>query len=277
MAQVKLLKISSDGVPLEFTSSADDITLLSFSVNGGGPVLSGTGLDLNNQDLSDVSDIDFNDPAVSTIEQTAGALIVDNIMAKERNNVMTSAGAVLFPSVTDTAAQLDSFKLPHIAGAPTATPSFSSDAGYTVYDTTNNYLYVWDGAAWQNQTLADQAQRVVNSYTADEALAARDTLYISAADNVSKADVSGSGAPSRIIGFARAAASDTASVEVQSEGVLTGFTGLTAGARYYGDPATPGLITSTIPVGAGNTIVQVGYAKSTTALHIHIEQMGRRS
>lgn len=276
MAQVKLLKISSDGVPLEMDTAADDITLNSFTVQGGGPVLSGTGLDMNNQDVSDVKNLDFNDPSTATIDQTSGALIVDDLMFQTKENVLTTAGAVLFPVITDVADEVDALRIPALAGVPTATPSDGGE-GYLVWDSTNNDLYAWDGAAWDNLNTVEQAERVCNLYTADEILAARDVLYISAADNVSKADVSGSGAPSRVIGLAKAGAADTASVEVCSEGVLTGFTGLTAGARYYADPATPGGITTTTPVGTGNTIVQVGYAKSTTDLHIHIEQMGRRA
>lgn len=275
MAQIKLLKIASDGVPLEFDSASDDITLNSFSVQGGGPVLSGTGLDMNNQDVSDIKNLDFNDPSVSTIEQTAGALIVDNIMAKERENLMTTAGGISFPVITDVAGQVDAFRLPALAGAPTATPSTGGE-GHLVWDSTNNKLYAWDGAAWDDLSTVDAANKVVNSYTADEALSARDVLYISAADNVSKA-LANNTSQSYAMGLAVAAAIDTAPVEVQSEGVMTGFTGLTAGARYYLDASTAGAITSTIPTGTGNTVVQVGYAKSASALHIHIEQMGRRA
>lgn len=275
MAQIKLLKIASDGVPLEFNSASDEITLASFTVQGGGPVLSGTGLDMNNQDVSDIKNLDFNDPSVSTIEQTAGALIVDNIMAKERENLMTTAGGISFPVIADVAGQVDAFRLPALVGAPTATPSTGGE-GHLVWDSTNNKLYAWDGAAWDDLSTVDAANKVVNSYTADEALAARDVLYISAADNVSKA-LANNTSQSYAMGLAVAAAIDTAPVEVQSEGVMTGFTGLTAGSRYYLDATTAGAITSTIPTGTGNTVVQVGYAKSTTALHIHIEQMGRRA
>lgn len=275
MAQVKLLKIASDGVPLEFNSASDDITLASFTVQGGGPVLGATGLDLNNQDLSDVKNIDFNDPAVSTIEQTVGALIVDNIMAKERENLMTVAGGISFPVITDLAGQVDAFRLPALAGTPTASPTTGGE-GHLVWDSTNDKLYAWTGSAWDDLSTVQAAQQVVNSYIADEALAARDVLYISAADNVSKALATNS-SQSYAMGLAKAAAADAASVEVQSEGVMAGFTGLTAGSRYYLDATTPGAITSSIPTGSGNTIVQVGYAKSTTALHIHIEQLGRRA
>lgn len=275
MAQIKLLKIASDGVPLEFNSASDEITLASFTVQGGGPVLSGTGLDMNNQDVSDIKNLDFNDPSVSTIEQTAGALIVDNIMAKERENLMSTAGGISFPVITDVAGEVDAFRLPALAGAPTATPSTGGE-GHLVWDSTNDKLYAWTGSAWDDLSTVQAASKVINSYTADEALSARDVLYISAADNVSKA-LANNTSQSYAMGLAVASAADTASVEVQSEGVMTGFAGLTAGARYYLDATTAGAITSTIPTGTGNTVVQVGYAKSASALHIHIEQMGRRA
>jgi hypothetical protein len=273
MAQVKLLKIATDGVPLEF-SSVDDITLNSFTA-GSGPVMSPTGIDMNGQDVTDLSDLVFTDPAVGTVNQTAGALIVNNIMAKERDNVMASGSAILFGSIADVAAQLDAFQIPQSSALPTATPANNANEGYFVGF--GGKPYYWTGSAWDDLTTTASAESVQNNYIADEALAARDTLYISAADNVSKADVSGSGAPSRVVGLAVAAAIDTAVVAVQSEGLLAGFSGLTAGARYYGNPAAAGGITATRPVGAGNTIVQIGYAKSATVLHIHIEQMGRLS
>jgi len=276
MAQVKLLKISSDGISLEMDTAADDITLNSYSVQGGGPILSGTGLDMNNQDVSDVKDLDFNDPSTATIDQTGGALIVDDLMFQTKENVMTTGGAVLFPVITDDVDQVDAFRLPAIAGVPSAAPADGGE-GYLVWDSSNNDLYAWDGAAWDNLSSVSEANRVCNMYVADEALAANDFLYISAADNVSKVDASGSGAPSRAIGFAQAAALDTEDVSVCSEGVMAGFTGLTAGARYFANPAVAGGITTTTPVGAGNTIVQAGYAKSATELHIHIEQLGRRA
>jgi hypothetical protein len=274
MAQVKLLKIASDGVPLEFNSTADDITLNSFTVQGGGPVLSGTGLDMNNQDVSDVKDLRFNDPTTGVINQTAGDLIVDDIMAKDRANIMALASDIIFGSVADSAGEVDSFKVPHSASIPSATPAYSSDAGYLV--SAGGTLYLWDGAAWNDLGVSDAANQINNEYVADEALAARDALYISAADNVSKASAASGGAASQLMGFAKASAADTDPVVVVSEGVLGGFTGLTAGARYYLS-ATAGAITATIPVGSGNTVVQAGYAKSATALHIHIEQMGRRA
>lgn len=275
MSQVKLLKIHTNGIPVEFDSAADDITLNSYSVQGGGPVLSATGLDLNNQDVSDVNDLAFNDPTTGTINQTAGLLVVDNIMAKERNNVMTTAGAILFPLITDTAAQVDSFKVPNIAGVPSATPAFSSVAGYLAYDSTNKNMYVWDGAAWDNMNTVSSTNNVDDSYIAETAIAARDVVYISSADNVSKAAASAD-VTAQAVGFATAAALITAPVNVRKYGRLSGFSALTAGARYYLS-ATAGTITATVPAGAGHTIVQVGYAKNATDLDIQIQSLGRRA
>lgn len=275
MAQIKLLKIASDGVPLEMNSTSDDVTLNSFTVQGGGPVLSGSGLDMNNQDVVDVNDLAFNSPSTGTINQTAGNLIIDNIMAKERENLMTTAGGISFPVITDVAGQVDSFRLPALAGVPTASPTTGGE-GHLVWDSSNNQLYAWNGSVWDNLSISDAANAVLNSYTAQVAIAARDVVYISSADNVSPA-ISDNTSASYAMGLAKAAALAAASVDIQSEGVLSGFSGLTAGSRYYLDDTTAGAITATTPTGSGKTIVQVGYAKSTTALHIHIEQMGRRA
>jgi len=275
MAQVKLLKIASDGVPLEFDSAADDITLNSFAVQGGGPVLSGTGLDMNGQDVTDISDLVFTDPAVGTVNQTAGSLIVNNIMAKERSNVMTTASDILFPVITDTAGQVDAFRLPAIAGVPSATPTNSGE-GYAVWDSTNNKMYIWDGSSWVDQSTISFAPSVQNSYVAGVGgVAIRDVVYISAADTVLPASASAAGT-AQAMGFAVAAAAAAGAVSIQENGVMAGFTGLTAGARYYLN-TTAGAVTSTIPSGTGNTIVQVGYAKSATAMHVRIQQLGRRA
>lgn len=274
MAQVKLLKIAADGIPREFDSTADDITLNSYTA-GAGPVMSPTGIDMNGQDVTDLSDLVFTDPAVGTINQTAGALIVNNIMAKERDNLMTTSGAILFPTVTDTGAQVDAFRLPTMAGVPTATPTFGGE-GYVIWDSTGNRMYVWDGAAWDDQSTVTAANWTQDNFIADEALAIRDVVYISAADNVSKA-IGSDDTFSNAIGLAQTAAADTATVPVQFNGLMGGFTGLTAGATYFLSAATAGLITSSIPTGTGNTIVQIGFAKSTTVLLIQIQQLGRRA
>lgn len=274
MAQVKLLKIAADGVPLEFDSGSDDITLNSYSVQGGGPVLSGAGLDMNGQDITDLSDLAFTDPAVGTINQTVGALVINNIMAKERSNTLTTAADILFPIVTDTAGQVDAFRLPALAGTPTATPTAGGE-GFVVWDSTNNKMYVWDGATWDDQSTVQSAQNLDDSYIAEVTIATRDAVYISSADNVSPASASAP-ASAQALGFAIAGAAPAASVNVRKSGRMTGFSSLTPGSRYYLG-TTAGSVTATTPTGTGNTIVQVGYAKNATTLDIQFENLGRRA
>jgi hypothetical protein len=274
MAQVKLLKIDTDGIPVEMDTASDSITLASFTVQGGGPVLGATGLDMNNQDIIDVQDLAFVDPSLNTINQTAGTLIIDNIMAKERQNLMTSAAGVVFPSITDTNTQVDSFKLPHIAVAPTVTPSYSSDSGYLVSG--NGKLYFWNGTVWDDYSTSLQAQQVANIFDAEGALADRDALFINVSGRVDKADCDAN-VSSQVCGFAKnSAAIQGDDVDVCSMGVLDGFSSLTVGSRYYLG-ATAGLISASIPVASGQNIVQVGYAKSATELMVMIQPLGRRA
>lgn len=277
MAQIKLLKIGAEGLPTEFNSASDDITLNSFTVQGGGPAMSGTGIDMQGQDISDLSDLQFTNPAVGTVNQTAGALVIDDIMAKDRDNVMTTAGSVLFPIVSDVSGQVDAFRLPQVAGAPTASPTVTGE-GYMVWDSSNDKLYVWDGAAWVDQNAATAAYSVEASFTADTAISARDVVYISSADKVSPALADGvSLQTSFAIGFAIGAAAANAPVTVRTDGEITGFSGLTPGARLYLSPSVAGGLTGTLPTGSGQVITQVGYARSATAVEIAIQALGRRA
>jgi hypothetical protein len=273
MAQVKLLKIGSDGIPLEHTAASDELSMATFTVPGG-PVLSVSGLDMNNTDVSDVQDIVFLSPSTATINQTVGNLIIDDIMAVDRDNDMAAASSITFPVIGDVAGQVDAFRAPALAGVPTASPA-SGGAGHIVFDSSNKNLFVWDGAAWDNLSTAKNAEALKNYYTAGEGLAARDVLYISSDDTVSKANAS-TDAKAKVIGFAVASASSAAPVEVQDGGVMEGFSGLTAGSRYYLG-TTDGAISTTVPSGTGHTIVQVGYARSASKLHVQIETLGRRA
>lgn len=275
MAQVKLLKIDALGIPTEFNSAADDITLNSFTA-GAGPVISPSGVDMNNTDVSDIQDLVFNAPSTATINQTAGNLIIDDIMAKERENLMTTSGGISFPVISDVAGEVDAFRLPSLAGAPTAAPA-SAGSGHLVYDTTNNNLYVWDGAAWDNLNTVSVANNLDNAYTAEVAVAARDVVYVSSADSVSPAQANSNATSGGTIGFAVASASAAASVEVRSNGLLSGFSGLTPGARYYLSADTAGAITPTVPTGSGNLIILCAVAKSATQVQVRIEDLGRRA
>lgn len=262
MAQIKVYKLGS-GWTSEHDEAADDITLNSFTA-GAGPVMSPTGVDMNSTDLSDVEDVVFENPATSTINQTAGNLIIDNIMAKERSNLMTSVSAILFPAITDVAGEVDAFRIPSLTAAPTATPTESGDGFLVEY---NGAIYVWDGSAWVSQK-DNAASYVASSYTAEVAIAANDVVYISSAGKVSPADA-GSESNARIIGLARASAAASASVEVQMVGKLAGFSGLSVGSRYYVS-STAGQITNVIPPGNSQMVVQVGIAASATELELQI-------
>lgn len=265
MAQVKITKISAtSGRPKEIEVATDDITAASFTA--GSVVVSATGLNLATQDISNSGDIGFDDPSVNTIEQTAGVLIVDNIMAKERNNVMTTAGAVLFPAIGDVAGQLDAFQIPQSSALPTATPANNSNEGFLVGY--NGKLYYWTGSAWDDYSLANASESIKNTFTAAVNIAAREVVYISAADSVALAD-NDAESTAKVIGLAVATATATNPVEVQSEGIMGGFSGLTPGAIYFLSD-TAGAITTTPPNGNSRETVQIGYAKSATQLFIQI-------
>jgi microcystin-dependent protein len=70
-----------------------------------------------------------------------------------------------------------------------------------------------------------------------------------------------------------ASVSTGATAYVVTEGTVAGFTGLTAGAAYYLDPATPGGITATQPTGSTLGVVGVGTALSATTLRLLITRV----
>lgn len=219
MAQIKVLKISSDGVSLEHTAASDEVTFLSGQFGN----IKASGNTIISTDAA--GDINLT-------PDTTGNLVLDGLNWPQADG---SANQII---ETDGAGQL----------------SFVTPASSTALNVCNPYTVAQTGG-----------------------LAVGDVVYIASADTVTKSDVSGSGIASRVMGMADAIIADTASGGICSEGVVTGLSGLTAGSRYYADPATAGGITTTTPVGAGNTIVQVGYAKNTTDFHLHIEQLGRRA
>jgi hypothetical protein len=273
MAQKKFLFIGSYG-PEEHNPASDDLTIASLTVTSG-PAASSAGVDMNNTDLSDVNSISFTDPSADGLVQTAGLVTADNLMAKDRGNTLSTAADVTFPVITDVAGQVDALRLPALAGAPTATPA-SGGAGHMVYDSTNKKMYVYDGAAWDSLDSVESAQSLKNGFTVGAGgVAARDAVYISAADTVSKANADTS-TKAQAIGFAASAAAAAASVQVQSEGVVSGFTGLTPGAIYFLD-SSDGAISASAPTGSGHRVLQVGVAKSATQLFIQFRHWGVRS
>lgn len=275
MAVILPLRLNAEGHPEEINITTDSLEAVSFIVNGGGPVLGATGLDMNGQDISDLSDLVFTDPSVGTINQTAGSLIINNIMAKDRENLLTTAGSVTFPVITDSAGQVDAFRLPALAGTPTATPTTGGE-GHLVWDSSNNIPYAWNGTSWQNLALATEALSVQNPWIAEVAIAARDVVFVSSADNVSPAIASADVEARKVVGFAVAAALAAAAVEVQTDGIVSGFSGLTAGDVQYLSSSVAGGIVAT-PPGAGNSVVKVGVAKSATQVQIIHQYMGKKA
>jgi hypothetical protein len=96
-------------------------------------------------------------------------------------------------------------------------------------------------------------------------------VYISAADTAktAKADASGT---TNALAFATATITNGTTGAYQTDGILSGLTGLTAGAVYYLSDSTTGAMTSTAPSTLGHYVVRLGTALSTTELEIRIER-----
>ena len=77
----------------------------------GGLVASATGIDMNDTALSEVSQLDFNDPTTDGINTTAdGVVAADDLMAKDIQNTMTTAGGIAFPAVLGPNPVQDAFR-----------------------------------------------------------------------------------------------------------------------------------------------------------------------
>jgi len=118
------------------------------------------------------------------------------------------------------------------------------------------------------------SERISHTYTAAGAISKADPVYISAADTVTKAVANDTIAKAFAVGVALLAISDTATGTIVEEGVAAGiFSGQTAGARYFVG-ATGGLTTSA--PGAGNHVMQMGFAKNATDFLVQKQYMGKR-
>jgi hypothetical protein len=131
----------------------------------------------------------------------------------------------------------------------------------------------------QNQLLQNGMLNVWSG-TAGENLSANEAVYVSdgtggdsgrTAGRAYKLDPSVSNGASRhsFIGFVLTAATTGNPVSVVGAGRMVGFTSLTVGHLYYGDPATPGAVTDTVPTTSGQYVVPVGMAVSTTELLVN--------
>lgn len=98
-----------------------------------------------------------------------------------------------------------------------------------------------------------------------------DIVYISAANTGKKAKADAAGTK-EAIAFAMGAITNGTTGSYQTDGVISGLTGLSAGSVYYLSATTAGAMTNVAPTTAGQYVVRVGRAVSTTELEIEIER-----
>lgn len=116
-------------------------------------------------------------------------------------------------------------------------------------------------------TSASTGTGTSETYTAGEAISARDLVYVSASGTVMKADANTAG--KRAVGYAPSAISNGATgTIVFHTGKITGFSGLTAGEMYFLSNSTAGGVAlfSALTYGTGDIQQFVGMAESTTVL-----------
>jgi hypothetical protein len=107
-------------------------------------------------------------------------------------------------------------------------------------------------------------------------------VYVSVAGSVDKGQADAAGTV-QLLGLVKTVSIAAAgSGSIQTDGVLSATTaqwdavtgevgGLTAGTPYYLDPTTAGSLTDTAPTTAGQFVVRVGLALSTTDLDITLQ------
>lgn len=126
----------------------------------------------------------------------------------------------------------------------------------------------WDELAARVRTLESTPGVAQQEYTVLAGVTVRQLLYRSGTGAAALADASD---PAKMpaIGFVASKPNATTAV-LADEDELGGFVGLTPGAPYYADPATPGGITATQPTTPGQVAQAVGEAKTATVLTIRI-------
>lgn len=120
------------------------------------------------------------------------------------------------------------------------------------------------------------SESVDRVYLAEIDLLALQPVYISSDDSVSPAQAN-SPASYKCIGFALADTLAGNEVRVRQFGDLPGFTGLVANEKQFLSPDNAGEITTSVPVGAGNYIVRLGFARSSTDLFVNVDVISRRA
>lgn len=97
-------------------------------------------------------------------------------------------------------------------------------------------------------------------------------VYISANDTVKLAEANAIGTKDAMALCASVSVGAGTTGSYQTDGDLPGLSGLVAGSVYYLSPSTPGGMSTTPPSTAGQYVVRLGIAISTTEFLIHIER-----
>lgn len=154
----------------------------------------------------------------------------------------------------------------------------SPEEGSIYWDASSDILYVYDGSNYVNVNTGGEAEKITVLYTAGENLAQYDAVYVSGNDTVMKA-AAGSLPGGKCIGIATTAINSAATGYICTEGLLAGAItslGFSAGDTIWLD-TTAGALTNTVPTGAGNIVIKVGYAKNTTDMYVRIGEITVRA
>lgn len=139
--------------------------------------------------------------------------------------------------------------------SPDQTVSITAGTGISVSGTYPSFTVAATGSATE-------------TYTAGEAIGARDLVYVNSSGQIMKADAND--VTKQATGFCQSAISNGASGQVTflRGSKITGFTGLTANATYFLSNTTTGGIAlfSALTYGTADIIQVVGIAEGTTAI-----------
>lgn len=151
-----------------------------------------------------------------------------------------------------------------------------STNGTIRYNSDTNKLRVRENGSWVDvisATATTVSEGVTISLTNGNAgtISKGQIVYISAANTVDLANASADTTSLGTVGLVYDATIATAVAgKIMTHGVLTGLTGLTAGATYYLS-TTAGALTTTAPSAAASFVVPIGVALSTTSLKVAIQ------
>lgn len=147
---------------------------------------------------------------------------------------------------------------------PILTSSGAPDSGKMAQTGANGKFHL---SLMADGVVPDQKTGVSNG-----AITLNDLCYIETAGTIARATAASAG-PHEAMGFATSTVITGVSVTIQDQGIMSGFTGLTPGARYFLSDVTPGgVLIDPGPVGAGKIAQFIGYAMSATEINFEPDQ-----